>query len=114
MEEVRVLVAWAAARVAEERAGVTVAEARALARVVMAGHQNMVRTPETGTLVYTTRDGFSGGDGRTIGIALGPEGGAWGVDTSKAPKEVEDGGLVLAPTRIPELRARRVSIVCTT
>ena len=54
-------------------------------------HQNMVRTPDTGTLVYTTRDGFSGGNGRTIGIALGPEGGAWGVDTSKAPKEVEDG-----------------------
>jgi len=42
--------------------------------------------------VYTTRDGFSRAPGRTIGIARGPEGGAWGgVDTSKPPEEVEDG-----------------------
>lgn len=54
-------------------------------------HQNMVRDPADGTLVYTTRDGFSGSPGRTVGIALGPLGGAWGVNTSGAPVEVEDG-----------------------
>jgi len=54
-------------------------------------HQNIVRDPVDGTLVYTTRD-FSSSAGRAIGIALGPEGGAWGgVDTSKAPLEVETG-----------------------
>ena len=43
-------------------------------------------------MVLTTRDGFSGGSGRDIGIARGPEdGGLAGFDLAKAPELVEKG-----------------------
>ena len=58
-------------------------------------HQNVVRDPQTGNFIYTTRDGFSasgGSPGRTIGIVAAKEGAAFGdVDVSTAPKEVEFG-----------------------
>eukprot|EP00937_MAST-01D_sp_MAST-1D-sp2_P007180 g7180.t1 len=57
-------------------------------------HSNMVRDPHTpnGQFVMTTRDGFSSGSGRDIGIARGPASGAFaGWDTSVAPELVFNG-----------------------
>ena len=57
-------------------------------------HQNVVRDPANGNgFVYTTRDGFSQGPGRTVGIATAktPTSAYGVVDLTKAPAEVERG-----------------------